>query len=813
MPPKYTPNLNLAKPEQDDQYNIDIFNANTDKIDAFAGLIPPRAITADKLTTGANINGVKFDGVYDVVTGWGWYYSTVNYPENSIVYTVIGNEVKVKRSLRNDNKGHSLSDVNWWADVELGGSGGSTIGYEDVGTIKFSLTPLRNENLHKLDGSTITQIPVDFSDYIVWLRSNAPNCFVTAEEYNSDLALYGECGHFVYDSSYNTIRLPKVTGIIQGTNTLNALGQIIQAGLPGHSHLAQTTDDVMNIDLSHSHTFTGDAIYGSASVGGVRGKNGVLSMSSKGDLFDRSDSGGWGQEGTLSFNATPTGIISDYSGTVTKRHSHSIEFQGTNYESENVNISDTVQPQTIQGFYYMVYTNLGVTQDSFIQIISNKADKSYVDNQMAIADQTYATKAEVLAIPKWTYKIVESLPSVGQERIVYLVQRTGSQYDTHDEYIWITETQTFEYLGSTQVDLSNYYTKQQVYNTAEIDAKLLEIETGEADIIGQISGIINDKLDFSTGLNVNSSLHTSVSVSCTNEDLDVESSYQGTQSSEGTIKYEFIYDGENWTLNQQVVDLDVFDLSVSGEANINDKITLIYTTLQKDTITTSFDGDYDNLTNKPALSSVALTGAYADLIGQPTIPTVNNGTITIKQGGTNKGSFTVNQSGDTTIELDSGGSQITVDQVFDKTSANPQSGVAINGAGFLKNTASGSNSLTVGNATACTYSGCINIGNNSTASANNSSALGYQTQASGQNSIAIGTNAVATAASSIQIGHGTNSEVNSLSIGFSSTQTNYQLLDGGTGLIPDARISYNIARRADLPTVSYDSSTQTLTIG
>ena len=41
---------------------------------------------------------------------------------------------------------------------------------------------------------------------------------------------------------------------------------------------------------------------------------------------------------------------------------------------------------------------------------------------------------------------------------------------------------------------------------------------------------------------------------------------------------------------------------------------------------------------------------------KPTITTVNNPTITIKQGGTTKGSFTLNQAGATTINLESGGS-------------------------------------------------------------------------------------------------------------------------------------------------------------
>ena len=46
------------------------------------------------------------------------------------------------------------------------------------------------------------------------------------------------------------------------------------------------------------------------------------------------------------------------------------------------------------------------------------------------------------------------------------------------------------------------------------------------------------------------------------------------------------------------------------------------------------------------------TPDYNDLANTPTIPTVGNGKITIKQGTVEKGSFTVNQSGPTTITLD-----------------------------------------------------------------------------------------------------------------------------------------------------------------
>lgn len=51
------------------------------------------------------------------------------------------------------------------------------------------------------------------------------------------------------------------------------------------------------------------------------------------------------------------------------------------------------------------------------------------------------------------------------------------------------------------------------------------------------------------------------------------------------------------------------------------------------------------------LKTVAFTGKYEDLSGTPEIPTVGNGTITIKQAGAVIGSFTTNQAGNAEIEL------------------------------------------------------------------------------------------------------------------------------------------------------------------
>lgn len=51
------------------------------------------------------------------------------------------------------------------------------------------------------------------------------------------------------------------------------------------------------------------------------------------------------------------------------------------------------------------------------------------------------------------------------------------------------------------------------------------------------------------------------------------------------------------------------------------------------------------------LANVAFSGSYNDLIDQPTIPTVNNSTITIQKNGTDVDSFTTNANSDKSINI------------------------------------------------------------------------------------------------------------------------------------------------------------------
>lgn len=58
--------------------------------------------------------------------------------------------------------------------------------------------------------------------------------------------------------------------------------------------------------------------------------------------------------------------------------------------------------------------------------------------------------------------VVQELPAVGEVNILYLVPKNPdpdtSDADSYDEYVWLPETQTYEFVGSTAIDLSNMVT-------------------------------------------------------------------------------------------------------------------------------------------------------------------------------------------------------------------------------------------------------------------------------------------------------------------------------------------------------------------
>lgn len=64
-----------------------------------------------------------------------------------------------------------------------------------------------------------------------------------------------------------------------------------------------------------------------------------------------------------------------------------------------------------------------------------------------------------------------------------------------------------------------------------------------------------------------------------------------------------------------------------------------------------YDATIKQKVNVSDLAKVATSGSYNDLTNKPTIPTVNNGTLTIQKNGTNVATFGANQSTNTTANI------------------------------------------------------------------------------------------------------------------------------------------------------------------
>lgn len=84
------------------------------------------------------------------------------------------------------------------------------------------------------------------------------------------------------------------------------------------------------------------------------------------------------------------------------------------------------------------------------------------------------------SVNKPAFELVDELPESGKQNIIYLVKKDTSseQNDVYDEYIWITDedgTEHWERIGSTAVDLSDYYTKEEI--TALLNNQKTEIIT------------------------------------------------------------------------------------------------------------------------------------------------------------------------------------------------------------------------------------------------------------------------------------------------------------------------------------------------
>lgn len=99
-----------------------------------------------------------------------------------------------------------------------------------------------------------------------------------------------------------------------------------------------------------------------------------------------------------------------------------------------------------------------------------------------------AITTAIAGVTQFDYQVVESLPATGVKGTIYLMANSGSGSNVYDEYVWIDNK--FEKLGSTEVDLSGYYTKTEVDTllNAKADASTTYTKT-------EVDSLVNAKAD------------------------------------------------------------------------------------------------------------------------------------------------------------------------------------------------------------------------------------------------------------------------------------------------------------------------------
>lgn len=188
-----------------------------------------------------------------------------------------------------------------------------------VGEVFSSLVPINDNGVKLLDGSVLEVggIYDEFINHIVGFKESYPNLFCTEEEWNTSISTYGVCGKFVYTEGVS-LRIPKITGFIEGTLDSAVLGDLVEAGLP-------------NID-----NYIGDFLRSGSSQSGA-------------------------------FSATKIGSAVNWN--VTENGAE--HYSGIRFNASLANAlygkSTTVQPQSIRVYYYIVVAN-GIKQDVEIDL-------------------------------------------------------------------------------------------------------------------------------------------------------------------------------------------------------------------------------------------------------------------------------------------------------------------------------------------------------------------------------------------------------------------------------------------------------------
>lgn len=261
------------------------------------------------------------------------------------------------------------TDTTYWIKVNInnssviyststdGTSFTQRVSYTDTNIVvddnyQFRLGLASQEDIHPFLGSIdIKGCYIEQDENSIWNGSQysiLPDRYIDETRYQQYITDYGVCGKFAISYLDKTIRLPYITGIIEGTLTEKHIGNITEAGLPN--------------------------------------------ITGKADNFRSGNGADTSFSGALTYTYT-TEWPSSNSKVTDRTYYGGIKFDASRSSSIYGN-SDTVQPQTVKVYYYIVIatltkTDIEVDIDEIATDLNDKVDKSDLVETAAIIIETY----------------------------------------------------------------------------------------------------------------------------------------------------------------------------------------------------------------------------------------------------------------------------------------------------------------------------------------------------------------------------------------------------------------------------------------
>ena len=148
---------------------------------------------------------------------------------------------------------------------------------------------------------------------------------------------------------------------------------------------------------------------------------------------------------------------------------------------------------------------IGLSQeelDTLSTIIADtevRLDKTYSSSKIVtdiakcLADSKTYTLEQIAAAATASYKVVASTDEVTELRYIYLIEND----DTYDLYILEEDTNEVVKIGTTKIDLSGYYTKEEVDNNFVLKTvfELLSQSIGDVTMLKTTSKVIVDSIN------------------------------------------------------------------------------------------------------------------------------------------------------------------------------------------------------------------------------------------------------------------------------------------------------------------------------